>query len=86
MSSWDDDDINALLGNIGSFEPGESIGQDYEIVELLGKGGQAEVYKVKNNKDEQDYVAKIFIGDEANRYFDQEQAVFNALTHPIHDT
>ena len=79
MSRWTDEDIEALLGNIGSFEPRESIGQDYEVVELLGKGGQAEAYKVRNKADDRTYVAKIFVGDEQNRAFDHEQRILIAL-------
>jgi len=79
VDRWADDDIRSLLGNVGSFQPGERIGQDYEVIELLGRGGQAEAYKVRNDKDGNTYVAKIFIGDEGNRSFEREQAVFRAL-------
>jgi predicted Ser/Thr protein kinase len=76
---WNDEDLGSLMGNVGSYEPGEKLGQDYEVLELLGKGGQGEVYKVRNNKDGHTYVAKIFIGDEGNRQFEHEQGVFLKL-------
>ncbi len=79
MTRWLDDDIQEVWANLGSFEPGEQLGADYEIVRLLGKGGEAEVYEVKNNKDGHSYVAKIFIRDEGNRNFEREQKVFIRL-------
>lgn len=76
---WNDEDLAHLMGNVGSYDAGEMLGQDYEVVELLGKGGQAEVYKVRNNKDGRIYVAKIFMGDEGDTQFKHEQSVFVAL-------
>ncbi len=79
MDKWSDSEIEALMGRVGSFESGETIGDDYEVEDLIEKGGQGEVYKVKNNKDGCYYVAKVFCTDEDNKKFEEERKVFNKL-------
>ncbi len=76
---WTDGDLESIIGRVGSFEPGETLGEDYEVVDLLGKGAQAEVYIVRNRNDEREYVAKIFVGDSENRLFRYERDVFSKL-------
>lgn len=85
MGTWSDEDIANLFGRQGTFEPGEPLGKDYEVVGLLGRGSQAEVFKVRNKNNGQFYAAKVFVGDEGNRRFEVEQSVFGEIEAKLDD-
>jgi serine/threonine-protein kinase len=60
---------------------------DYEVIELLGKGGMGAVYRVRQISLERDVALKIvgegsFASDEALRRFQTEAEAVAALDHP----
>ena len=65
--------------------PGTTLGK-YEIKDLLGRGGMAEVYRARNPDLNQDVAIKVlhpgFSDDDAGRRFRQEAQAISMLNHP----
>jgi serine/threonine-protein kinase len=66
--------------------PGTQIGQ-YEIVELLGRGGMGEVYRARDSQLQRDVAIKVLLSSVANdseriSRFSREAQLLAALNHP----
>ena len=78
---FDSQDITGYLtGSTGMFDIGEIIGGNYEVVEMLGEGAHAEVYKVYNKSDENYYVTKVPKDGNSSMQFQREVRILNALS------
>ena len=59
----------------------DEYGNEYEILCLLGSGGQGKVWKVKNRKDDQIYAVKWYHNDTAtSEQYDRIDTLINKLT------
>jgi eukaryotic-like serine/threonine-protein kinase len=79
--------------NVPSLRTGDCLGP-YEIVEFIGAGGMAEVYKGRDRRLERHVALKVLVGGDiqdsaALERFDREARAASALNHPnivtIHD-
>ena len=72
--------------SFSSLQPGQKLGK-YQIRQLIGHGGAAEVYRARNPDLNQDVALKVLhpnnldTGD-ATRHFRQEAQAIAALRHP----
>ncbi|QYY36706.1 serine/threonine-protein kinase [Ruficoccus sp. ZRK36] len=78
---FSDDELKGLIaGDGGAFDPGEIIGNNFEVLEFIKEGADAEVYRVRNLTDGQEYAAKV--PKDANAYgqFEHEIELYNILS------
>ncbi|HQH29120.1 MAG TPA: protein kinase, partial [Oligoflexia bacterium] len=87
-----EDDIFSTVLSLHDAAPGTLIASRYRIISLLGKGGQAAVYKVADTQDNNRELAlKLFSWENLGRTTEREHAlarfsreykVLSQLSHP----
>ncbi|MDP0496337.1 MAG: serine/threonine-protein kinase [Verrucomicrobiota bacterium JB024] len=78
---FSDDELKGLIeGEGGAFDPGEVIGNNYEVLEFVKEGADAEVYRVRNLTDGQEYAAKVPKNANAYGQFEHEIELYNILS------
>jgi len=79
-------DVTRRADQPTNFEPGEYIAKRYQVVRILGVGGMAVVYLVRNAKDEL-MAIKVLNKDltdnpEAGERFEREAQIIRKMRHP----
>lgn len=61
------------------FEPGERLGDNYEVLEFISVGADAEVYRVLNRTDNHEYAAKVPLDGNASHQFQHENEIYRVV-------